>query len=206
MNVFNAILKDRSLKPMLSFVLFVLVLVLLYLVYGRIREGMRLFGFGKKPKQPKKVVTSKDIQMVPGSVGTYGYVDPKHRYIKRQYVGNPNTNMGMPGQQIPFGGDRFGFNLSPNMGKLSNISNVRPDINPNQMSGLSTTRLGGTTVDTYGFINRNNIISKPPPPLRNFPNNDPMYFLKPPQGQGLVIKRKEMPPISDTSSNPTMYF
>ena len=38
-------MKDRSLKPMLSFVLFVLVLVLLYLIYDRtLREG----GLGKR--------------------------------------------------------------------------------------------------------------------------------------------------------------
>ena len=42
MNVFSTILKDRNLKPMLSFVLFVLVLVMLYLIYDRtLREGAR---------------------------------------------------------------------------------------------------------------------------------------------------------------------
>ena len=38
MNLFSKLLKDRNLNPMLSLVLFVLVLVLLYLVYGRTRR------------------------------------------------------------------------------------------------------------------------------------------------------------------------
>jgi len=42
MKLFRTIMKDRNLKPMLSFVLFVLVLVLLYLIYDRtLREGGR---------------------------------------------------------------------------------------------------------------------------------------------------------------------
>ena len=45
MKLFSTILKDRNLKPMLSFVLFVLVLVMLYLIYDRtLREG----GLGRR--------------------------------------------------------------------------------------------------------------------------------------------------------------
>ena len=61
MKLFRTIMKDRNLKPMLSFVLFVLVLVLLYLVYGRIREGMRPPRGGRsnvKPAAGRRIVGS----------------------------------------------------------------------------------------------------------------------------------------------------
>lgn len=98
MNLFRTILKDRSLKPMLSFVLFVLVLVLLYLIYDRtLREGARGY-------IPKANTSSKYVKQ-----GTFQ--QGQHVPVPReQGTVLPGDEILFQGKQIPWGGSNKKMN------------------------------------------------------------------------------------------------
>ena len=62
MSLFSKLLKDPTLKPMLSLILIVLIIILLYLTYGRSQSEGMLGWFSKKPKKPNQPSRAKRLK------------------------------------------------------------------------------------------------------------------------------------------------